>query len=41
MLVVAIGLSVGGYFVVHAWFQSDELGVVWGMVQRKLGRMVR
>ncbi|MGZ9133217.1 MAG: lipid II flippase MurJ, partial [Nitrospira sp.] len=39
MLVVAIGVSVGGYLGVHALFQSEELGVVWGMVRRKLGRL--
>jgi putative peptidoglycan lipid II flippase len=39
MLVAAIGLSVGGYLGVHALFQSEELGVVWGMVRRKLGRL--
>ena len=40
MLVVAIGLSIVGYFGVHALFRSDELGVVWGMVRRKLGRFI-
>ncbi|THJ18469.1 MAG: murein biosynthesis integral membrane protein MurJ [Nitrospira sp. CG24B] len=39
MLVAAIGMSIGGYFGVHALFGSDELGVVWGMVRRKLGRL--
>jgi putative peptidoglycan lipid II flippase len=39
MLFAAIGLSVGGYLGVHALFQSEELGVVWGMVRRKLGRL--
>ena len=37
MLFIAIGLSAGGYLGVHALFRSDELGVVWGMVRRKLG----
>ncbi|MEK6586431.1 MAG: lipid II flippase MurJ, partial [Nitrospirota bacterium] len=40
MLVVAIGLSIVGYFGVHALFRSDELGVVWEMVRRKLGRFI-
>ena len=39
MLVAAIGLSVGGYLGMHALFRSEELGVVWGMVRRKLGRV--
>ncbi|MCW5559900.1 MAG: murein biosynthesis integral membrane protein MurJ, partial [Verrucomicrobiae bacterium] len=38
MLFAAIGLSVGGYLGIHALFQSEELGVVWGMVRRKFGR---
>ena len=38
MLFVGIGLSVGGYLGVHALFRSEELGVLWGMVRRKLGR---
>jgi putative peptidoglycan lipid II flippase len=41
MLAVAIGFSVGGYLGVHAWFRSEELAVVWGMVQRKVGRLGR
>jgi putative peptidoglycan lipid II flippase len=40
LLVVAIGSSVGGYLAVHALFGSEELGVVWGMVRRKLGRVM-
>ncbi|MGQ0556212.1 MAG: murein biosynthesis integral membrane protein MurJ [Nitrospiraceae bacterium] len=40
MLVAAVGLSLGGYFGVHALFGSDELSVVWGMVRRKLGRVI-
>ncbi|MGC4096868.1 MAG: murein biosynthesis integral membrane protein MurJ [Nitrospira sp.] len=39
MLLMAMGVSVGGYLGVHALFRSDELGVVWGMVRRKLGRL--
>lgn len=39
MLVAAIGLSVGGYLGVHALFRSEELGIVWGMARRKLGRL--
>ncbi|HMS82907.1 MAG TPA: murein biosynthesis integral membrane protein MurJ [Nitrospira sp.] len=40
MLFVGIGLSVGGYLGIHALFRSEELGVVWGMVRRKLGRVM-
>jgi putative peptidoglycan lipid II flippase len=40
MLFAGIGLSVGGYLGVHVLFRSDELGVVWGMVRRKLGRVM-
>ena len=40
MLFVAIGLSVGGYVGVHALLHSEELGLVWGMVTRKLKRRV-
>ncbi|OQW33050.1 MAG: hypothetical protein A4E19_06815 [Nitrospira sp. SG-bin1] len=39
LLCIAIGLGAGGYFGVHALFRSEELGVVWGMVRRKLGRL--
>lgn len=35
---LAIGLSVVGYVGAHALLRSEELGVVWGMVRRKLGR---
>ncbi|MEY4705572.1 MAG: Virulence factor MviN-like protein [Nitrospirota bacterium] len=38
MLFVAVGLSVMGYLGVHALLRSEELGLVWGMVTRKLGR---
>ncbi|MEK7350512.1 MAG: hypothetical protein AAB177_06525, partial [Nitrospirota bacterium] len=38
MLFVAIGLSASGYLVVHALLRSEELGLVWGMVRRKLKR---
>ncbi len=41
MLFVGIGLSVGGYLGVHALFQSEELGVLWGMARRKLGRFAK
>ncbi|MBH0202224.1 MAG: murein biosynthesis integral membrane protein MurJ [Nitrospira sp.] len=41
LLCVAVGLSVGGYLGVHALFQSEELAVVWGMVRKKLGRVMR
>jgi putative peptidoglycan lipid II flippase len=37
LLVVAIGLSAGCYMGVHAMLRSEELGLVWGMVKRKLG----
>jgi len=40
MLFVAIGLSAGGYLGVHALLRSEELGLVWGMVRRKLKRGV-
>jgi putative peptidoglycan lipid II flippase len=39
MLFVAIGLSVSGYAAVHALFGSEELTLVWGMVQKKFSRM--
>ena len=38
MLFMAIGLSVSGYLGVHALLRSEELGLVWGMVRRKLKR---
>ena len=38
MLIVAIGVSTGGYLGVHALLRSEELDVVWGMVRRKLGK---
>jgi putative peptidoglycan lipid II flippase len=41
MLFVAVGLSVSGYFGVHALLRSEELDVVWGMVKRKLRREAR
>jgi len=41
MLFVAIGLSVTGYVGVHALLRSEELDVVWRMVQRKIGRTGR
>jgi putative peptidoglycan lipid II flippase len=40
MLFVAIGLSAGSYLGVHALLRSEELGLVWGMVRRKLKRGV-
>ena len=39
MLAVAIGLSVSGYFGVHALLRSEELDLVWGMVRKKFGRV--
>jgi putative peptidoglycan lipid II flippase len=38
MLVVAIGVSGGCYMGIHALLRSEELGLVWGMVRRKLKR---
>jgi putative peptidoglycan lipid II flippase len=40
MLIVAIGLSAGSYLGVHALLRSEELGLVWGMVRRKMKRGV-
>ncbi len=40
LLFVAIGLSVSGYLGAHALLQSEELGLVWGMVRKKLGRVI-
>jgi putative peptidoglycan lipid II flippase len=40
MLMGAVGASIGGYLGVHAMFQSEELGVLWSMVRRKLGRVL-
>jgi len=39
MLFVAIGLSVSGYAAVHALFGSEELTLLWSMVQKKIGRV--
>lgn len=38
MLLVGVGLSMTGYFGIHALMRSPELEVVWKMMQRKLGR---
>ncbi|MDE3019031.1 MAG: polysaccharide biosynthesis C-terminal domain-containing protein, partial [Nitrospirota bacterium] len=38
MLLVGVGLSVTGYFGVHALMRSPELDVVWNLVQRKWRR---
>ena len=38
MLVVGIGLSVTGYVGTHALYQSQELDVLWQLVQTKLLR---
>ena len=35
MLIVAIGLSVTGYFGAHALMHSEELDVLWGIVRRR------
>jgi putative peptidoglycan lipid II flippase len=40
MLFLAIGVSVSGYLGVHALLRSDELDLVWGMVRKKLGRVI-
>jgi len=40
MLAMGIGLSVGGYLGVHALLRSEELDLVWGMVRKKLGRVM-
>ena len=40
MLCMAIGLSVSGYLGVHALLRSEELDLVWGMVRKKLGRVI-
>jgi putative peptidoglycan lipid II flippase len=40
MLGMGIGLSVGGYLGVHALLRSEELDLVWGMVRKKLGRVM-
>jgi len=40
MLMLAIGLSVSGYLGVHALLRSEELDLVWGMVRKKLGRVI-
>jgi len=41
MIAGAIGLSMAGYVGVHALLGSDELEVLWGMVQRRLKRETR
>jgi len=38
MLVVGIGLSVTGYVGTHALYQSQELDVLWQLVQTKVLR---
>jgi putative peptidoglycan lipid II flippase len=40
MLFVGVGLSVTGYFGVHALMRSEELEVVVNILKRKLGRQV-
>jgi putative peptidoglycan lipid II flippase len=37
MLFVGVGLSVTGYFGVHALMRSEELEVLWRIVKRKIG----
>ncbi|HEU4686603.1 MAG TPA: murein biosynthesis integral membrane protein MurJ [Nitrospira sp.] len=41
MLFVAIGLSVSGYAAIHALFGSEELTLLWDIVQKKWGRLLR
>jgi putative peptidoglycan lipid II flippase len=36
MLFVGLGLSVTGYFGLHALMRSDELEVLWGLVKQKV-----
>jgi putative peptidoglycan lipid II flippase len=38
MLFVGVGLSVTGYFGVHALMRSEELEVLWNILRRKLRR---
>jgi putative peptidoglycan lipid II flippase len=40
MLCIAIGLSVSGYLGIHALLRSEEVDLVWGMVRKKMGRVV-
>jgi len=40
MLFVAVGLSVSGYAAVQALFGSEELALVWGMVNKKFKRLL-
>ena len=38
LLGIAIGLSTIGYLGIHALLRSEELNMVWAMLQKKLGR---
>ena len=38
MLLVGVGLSVTGYFGIHALLRSEELDVLWGIIKRKLNK---
>ena len=38
MLLVGVGLSVTGYFGIHALLRSEEMDVVWKQMKGKLGR---
>ena len=38
VLGVGIGLSVTGYFGIHALMRSEELEVLWGMTKKRMGR---
>ncbi|WP_447971997.1 murein biosynthesis integral membrane protein MurJ [Nitrospira sp. Kam-Ns4a] len=38
MLFVGVGLSMTGYFGVHALLRSEELDMLWNLVKGKLGR---
>jgi len=41
MVGLAVAISASGYAGMQAMFGSEELQLVWGMVQRKLGRLFR
>ncbi len=40
MLFLAIGLSVSAYIGVHVLLRSEELGLVWGIMRKKLGGVI-
>jgi putative peptidoglycan lipid II flippase len=41
MLFVGVGLSVTGYFGLHALMRSEELDVLWALVREKIWREAR